>query len=104
MKVLVSGRLNGSEIARSEGDMMGKVPLHTLRADIDYGTAIASTIYGSVGIKVWVYKGEVLPEKQLAALHAASDEAAENRRKRGRENRARRERETTEEVTPNVDA
>lgn len=104
MKVLVSGRLNGAEIARNEGDMMGKVPLHTLRADIDYGFAIASTIYGSVGIKVWVYKGEVLPEKQLAALHAASDEAAENRRKRGRENRARRERETNEEVTPNVDA
>jgi small subunit ribosomal protein S3 len=65
MKVLVSGRLNGSEIARSEGDKVGKIPLHTLRADIDYGTATAHTVYGSVGCKVWIYKGEVLPEKRL---------------------------------------
>jgi len=67
MKVLVSGRLNGSEIARSEGDKVGKIPLHTLRADIDYGTATAHTVYGSVGCKVWIYKGEVLPEKRLQA-------------------------------------
>lgn len=91
MKIQVSGRLNGAEIARREGDMMGKVPLHTLRADIDYGYAIARTIYGTVGVKVWVYKGEVLPEKQLAALHAASDEAAENRRRQSRERREARE-------------
>jgi small subunit ribosomal protein S3 len=86
MKIKVSGRLNGSEIARSEGDMMGKVPLHTLRADIDYGYAIAETIYGTVGCKVWVYKGEVLPEKQLAALNAAQDEM-DNRRRRERDER-----------------
>lgn len=73
MKVQVSGRLNGSEIARREGDKVGKIPLHTLRADIDYGFAFAHTIYGSVGCKVWIYKGEVLPErKQLSAELAAA--------------------------------
>ncbi|MEQ1934311.1 MAG: 30S ribosomal protein S3 [Fimbriimonadaceae bacterium] len=66
IKVLVSGRLGGSEIARSEGDKVGKIPLHTLRADIDYGQAFASTMYGSVGVKVWIYKGEVLPERRGA--------------------------------------
>ena len=71
IKIQVSGRLNGAEIARSESDMVGKVPLHTLRADIDYGFATAFTVYGTVGIKVWVYRGEVLPEKQvLAAIKA----------------------------------
>ncbi len=69
MKIQVSGRLNGAEIARCELDKFGKVPLHTLRADIDYGYAIAYTIYGTVGVKVWVYRGEVLPEKQLAQMH-----------------------------------
>jgi small subunit ribosomal protein S3 len=73
MKIQVSGRLNGSEIARRECDMIGKVPLHTLRADIDYGESVAYTIYGTVGIKVWVYKGEVLPDKQIAAMHGPDD-------------------------------
>lgn len=63
IKVQVSGRLGGSEIARTESDKVGKVPLHTLRADIDYGVATAFTIYGSVGVKVWIFKGEVLPER-----------------------------------------
>ncbi|MFN8220671.1 MAG: 30S ribosomal protein S3 [Fimbriimonadales bacterium] len=67
IKVLVAGRLNGAEIARSEGDKQGKIPLHTLRADIDYGFATARTMYGSIGVKVWIYKGEVLPERRLAA-------------------------------------
>lgn len=65
IKVQVSGRLGGSEIARREGDKTGKIPLHTLRADIDYGTATAHTVYGSVGCKVWIYKGEVLPERRM---------------------------------------
>jgi small subunit ribosomal protein S3 len=64
IKLLVSGRLNGSEIARSEADRVGKVPLHTLRADIDYGIATARTMYGAIGVKVWIYKGEVLPERR----------------------------------------
>lgn len=66
MKVQVSGRLNGAEIARREKDKFGKVPLHTLRADIDYGFSFAHTIYGSVGVKVWIYKGEVLPERRTS--------------------------------------
>ena len=58
-----SGRLGGAEIARTEGYSSGKLPLHTLRADIDYGFAEAMTTYGKIGVKVWVYKGEVLPTK-----------------------------------------
>lgn len=62
IKVMVGGRLAGAEIARSEWYSEGKVPLHTLRADIDYGFAEANTTYGKIGIKVWIYRGEVLPE------------------------------------------
>ncbi|NMA01407.1 MAG: 30S ribosomal protein S3 [Clostridia bacterium] len=66
IKVQVSGRLGGAEIARSEWYSEGKVPLHTLRADIDYGFAEANTTYGKIGVKVWIYKGEVLPEAKKA--------------------------------------
>ena len=59
----VSGRLNGAEIARTEWTREGRVPLHTLRADIDYATKVASTTYGVLGIKVWVFKGEVLGDE-----------------------------------------
>ncbi|PKM62668.1 MAG: 30S ribosomal protein S3 [Firmicutes bacterium HGW-Firmicutes-21] len=62
IKVAVSGRLGGAEIARSEHYHEGTIPLHTLRADIDYGFFEANTTYGKIGIKVWIYKGEVLPE------------------------------------------
>lgn len=60
IKTSVSGRLGGAEIARTEGYSEGTVPLHTLRADIDYGTAEAHTTYGRIGVKVWIYRGEVL--------------------------------------------
>jgi small subunit ribosomal protein S3 len=63
IKVMVSGRLGGAEIARSEGYSEGTVPLHTLRADIDYATSEAHTTYGVIGVKVWIYRGEVLPVK-----------------------------------------
>lgn len=68
IKTQVSGRLGGAEIARTEGYSEGTVPLHTLRADIDYGTAEAHTTYGRLGVKVWIYRGEVLPtaKKQVA--------------------------------------
>ena len=69
IKVNVGGRLNGAEIARSEWAREGRVPLHTLRADIDYGFAEASTTYGIIGVKVWIYKGEIFD------LHAATQEA-----------------------------
>ena len=59
IKVLVSGRLNGADIARSEWYREGQVPLHTLRADVDYGFIEAKTTYGVLGVKVWIYKGEV---------------------------------------------
>jgi small subunit ribosomal protein S3 len=61
IKTAVSGRLGGAEIARGESYSEGTVPLHTLRADIDYGTAEAHTTYGRIGVKVWIYRGEVLP-------------------------------------------
>lgn len=63
IKTLVSGRLGGADIARSEGYSEGTTPLHTLRADIDYATAEADTTYGKIGVKVWIYKGEILDNK-----------------------------------------
>lgn len=60
VKIMVSGRLDGAEIARSEQYHEGSIPLQTLRADIDYGTAVANTTFGVIGVKVWIYKGEVL--------------------------------------------
>ncbi|MBK8432075.1 MAG: 30S ribosomal protein S3 [Chloroflexi bacterium] len=63
VRIEVSGRLNGSEMARNEKISEGRVPRNTLRADIDYGTAEALTTYGRIGVKVWIYKGEVLPQR-----------------------------------------
>ncbi len=67
IKVQVSGRLGGAEIARTEWYREGRVPLHTLRADIDYATSEASTTYGLIGIKVWIFKGEILDLDNAAA-------------------------------------
>lgn len=67
IRIACSGRLAGAEIARTEWYSEGKVPLHTLRADIDYGFAEANTTYGKIGVKVWIYKGEVLPEVSKTA-------------------------------------
>lgn len=66
IKICVSGRLGGTEIARSEWYREGRVPLHTLRADIDYGVAEAFTTYGVIGVKVWIFKGEVIGDKDQA--------------------------------------
>jgi len=68
IKVRVSGRLNGAEIARTEWYLQGQLPLHTLRADIDYGFSQAYTTYGVIGVKCWVYKGEILPGGQRRGL------------------------------------
>jgi len=75
IKIMSAGRLNGIEIARTEWYREGRVPLHTLRADIDYGTSEAKTTYGIIGIKVWVFKGEILTkhEQMVAAPSAAAD-------------------------------
>jgi len=74
VKVRIAGRLNGAEISRSEWVREGRIPLHTFRADIDYGTAEARTTYGVIGIKVWVFKGEVF-EQEEPAEQAPAEEA-----------------------------
>lgn len=68
IKISCSGRLGGAEMSRTEWFKEGRVPLHTLRADIDYGTAEAKTTYGIIGVKVWIFKGEILDDPELAAL------------------------------------
>jgi small subunit ribosomal protein S3 len=75
VKVRVSGRLNGSEIARTEWYREGRIPLHTFRADIDYGLSEAHTTYGIIGVKVWIFKGEVFDKGELAQPAAAEGEA-----------------------------
>ena len=75
IKISCSGRLGGAEIARTEWYSEGKVPLHTLRADIDYGFAEANTTYGKIGVKVWIYKGEILPEVRNRKEETANAES-----------------------------
>jgi small subunit ribosomal protein S3 len=82
IKIMSSGRLNGIEIARTEWYREGRVPLHTLRADIDYGTSEAKTTYGIIGVKVWVYKGDTLGRNDLPAV-ADTPRPDEDRRGRG---------------------
>jgi small subunit ribosomal protein S3 len=77
IKIMVAGRLNGAEIARTEWYREGRVPLHTLRADIDYGVTEANTTYGVIGVKVWVFKGEILDrDEQNVEPEAAKKTAA----------------------------
>ncbi len=73
IKTLVSGRLGGAEMARSEGYTEGTVPLHTIRADVDYATSEANTTYGKIGVKVWIYKNEVLSAKKKSVKEADSN-------------------------------
>lgn len=73
IKVRVSGRLNGAEMARTEWYMEGRVPLHTLRADIDYGTFEANTTYGKIGVKVWIFKGEIFDKGTLGSQVATKE-------------------------------
>ncbi len=77
IKIMCAGRLGGAEIARTEWYAEGKVPLHTLRADIDYAFAEANTAYGKIGIKVWIYKGEVLPQKSAKPIEIKTVEEGE---------------------------
>lgn len=78
VKIMVSGRLGGSEMSRTEWTSEGSVPLHTLRADIDYGFAEAFTTYGQIGVKVWIYKGEVMPKPRQVAAPEPGPAQAEN--------------------------
>ena len=100
IKVQVSGRLGGAEIARTERNFDGKVPLHTLRADIDYAHVEAFTTFGRIGVKVWIYKGEVLPEQPRAEARPERTERTERtgRERRERGGRGRRDRRPTERV------
>jgi small subunit ribosomal protein S3 len=78
IKVVVSGRLSGADIARTEKYMQGRVPLHTLRAEIDYEISEANTTYGVIGIKVWIYKGDIIPTPEnLLAIKTARIERNE---------------------------
>ncbi len=76
IKIKVGGRLNGAEIARSEWYREGRVPLHTLRADIDYGTAEANTTYGLIGVKVWIFKGEIIGKGEEAEAETPQKKAS----------------------------
>jgi small subunit ribosomal protein S3 len=95
IRINCSGRLGGAEIARMEWYREGRVPLHTLRADVDYGTAEANTAYGICGVKVWVFKGEILEHDPMAserrategdAAHGGGGAGGERERGRRREN------------------
>ena len=78
IKTLVSGRLGGVEMARSEGYTEGTVPLHTIRADIDYAVSEADTTYGKIGVKVWIYKGDILPAKKNVKERVQNVDAKKN--------------------------
>ncbi len=88
IKIQVSGRLNGAEIARTEWVREGRVPLHTLRADIDYAYRTAKTTYGILGVKVWVFKGEIFPGQEEQPVTAAPQNPRRNRRRQDFEDRS----------------
>jgi small subunit ribosomal protein S3 len=89
VKVQISGRLGGAEIARRETNHDGKVPLHTLRADIDYAHVEAFTTFGRIGVKVWIYKGEILPDQPRAEQNRPAERTATGDRVNFRDNRGR---------------
>jgi small subunit ribosomal protein S3 len=91
IKITCAGRLGGAEIARTEWYREGRVPLHTLRADVDYGTAVANTAYGTNGVKVWIFKGEILEHDPMAQDKRAAEHAEGPRPHRDREHRRDRE-------------
>ena len=80
IKIMISGRIGGAEIARTEWHMEGRLPLHTLRADIDYGFSEANTTYGKIGIKVWIFKGEVLPKGPGSEITSEKMEMVDNQK------------------------
>jgi len=92
IKIQVSGRLNGAEIARTEWTREGRVPLHTLRADIDYSYRIAQTTYGVLGVKVWVFKGEIIPgQEETSTAPTAQPRRRQQRRRQQFEDRSNEE-------------
>ena len=95
IKTMVSGRVGGAEMARNEGYTEGTVPLHTIRADIDYGTAEALTTYGIIGVKVWIYKGEILPTN-------SKDASKENKENNNKDNRNNKEKKASKDMKGDV--
>jgi small subunit ribosomal protein S3 len=93
IKITCAGRLGGAEIARTEWYREGRVPLHTLRADIDYGTSEAETAYGICGVKVWIFKGEILEHDPMASERRAMEGDAQGPASRERGDRGDRRRE-----------
>ena len=92
IKIRCAGRLGGAEMARTEQYREGRVPLHTLRADIDYYKTTANTIYGSIGVTVWIFKGEILGDIELTPGDAHTQQKDDSRRRRGGGKRSRRRR------------
>jgi small subunit ribosomal protein S3 len=95
IKIKCSGRLGGAEMARTEQYKEGRVPLHTLRADIDYAKTTANTIYGSIGVSVWIFKGEIIGDVDLAPGSQAKQESEPSRKRSGRSDRKSRRRRRT---------
>jgi small subunit ribosomal protein S3 len=91
IKIMSAGRLNGIEIARTEWYREGRVPLHTLRADIDYATSEARTTYGIIGVKVWVYKGDTLGRNDAPVVEEAAEDKRPRRNARPGDRRPRRD-------------
>jgi small subunit ribosomal protein S3 len=95
IKIKCSGRLGGAEMARTEQYKEGRVPLHTLRADIDYAKTTANTIYGSIGVSVWIFKGEIIGDVDLSPGSQAKQESEPSRKRSGRNDRKSRRRRRT---------
>jgi len=91
IKIMSAGRLNGIEIARTEWYREGRVPLHTLRADIDYATSEAKTTYGIIGVKVWVYKGDTLGRNDAPVVEEVAEDKRPRRNARPGDRRPRRD-------------
>ena len=93
-----SGRLNGAEIARCEWYREGRVPLHTIKADIDYGFSEANTTYGIIGVKVWIYKGEMLTKSDIVSVPQEADLSGEDQEKTVKKARSRKRRSESGEI------
>jgi len=98
IKIMSSGRLNGAEIARCEWYREGRVPLHTIKADIDYGFSEANTTYGIIGVKVWIYKGEMLTKSDIVSVPQEADFSGEDQEKTVKKARSRKERSESGEI------
>ena len=98
IKIMSSGRLNGAEIARCEWYREGRVPLHTIKADIDYGFSEANTTYGIIGVKVWIYKGEMLTKSDIISVPQEADLSGEDQEKTVKKARSRKKRSESGEI------